>query len=38
MQRDDIKYLAKMNKERETLTQTIRVYSEVIGMEFGIGK
>ena len=36
MYMDDIKIFAKNEKERETLIQTIRIYSQGIGMEFGI--
>ncbi len=32
---DDIKLFAKNNKEFETLIQTIRIYSQDIGMGFG---
>ena len=35
---DDIKVFAKNEKELETLIQTIRIYSQEIGMEFGIQK
>ena len=35
---DDIKLLAKNEKEMETLIQTVRIYSQDIGMEFGIEK
>ena len=37
MHMDDIKLLAKNEEELETLIQ-IRIYSQVIGMEFGIEK
>ena len=33
-----IKIFAKNKKELETLIQTIRIYSQDIGMEFGIEK
>ena len=33
---DDIKLFVKNEKELETLIQTIRIYSEDIGMEFSI--
>ena len=35
---DDIEQFAKNVKELETLQQTVRIYSEDIGMEFGIDK
>ena len=35
---DDIKIFAKNEKELETLAQTIRIYSQDIGMKFGIEK
>ena len=35
---DDIKLFAKNEKEVETLIHTIRIYSQDIGMEFGIEK
>ena len=35
---DDIKLFAKNEKELETLTQTVRTYSQDIGKEFGIEK
>ena len=35
---DDIKLFAKNEKELETLIQTIRIYNQDIGMEFGIEK
>ena len=38
MYMDDIKLFAKNEKELETLIQTIRIYSQDIGMEFGIEK
>ena len=38
MYMDDIKLLAKNEKELETLIQTVRIYSQDIGMEFGIEK
>ena len=31
-------YLQKNEKERETLIHTVRIYSQDIGMEFGIDK
>ena len=38
MYMDDIKLLAKNEKELETLIHAIRIYSQDIGMEFGIEK
>ena len=38
MHMDNIKLFAKYKKELETLIQTIRIYSQDIGMEFGIEK
>ncbi len=35
---DDIKLSAKNEKEFETLIQTIKIYSQDIGMEFGLEK
>ena len=35
---DDIKLFAKNEKELETRMQTIKIYSQDIGMEFGIEK
>ena len=35
---DDIKLFANNEKEMETLIHTIRIYSQDIGMEFGIEK
>ena len=35
MYMDDIKVFDKNKKEMETLTQTISIYSQNIGMEFG---
>ena len=35
---DDIMVFAKNKRELETLIQTIRIYSQDIGMEFGIDK
>ena len=35
MYKDDIKHFAKNEKEWETLIQTVRIYSQDIGMEFG---
>ena len=35
---DDIKLFAKKKKELKTLIQTIRIYSQHIGMEFDIEK
>ena len=35
MYMDDIKLFAKNEKELETLTHTVRIYSQDIGMEFG---
>ena len=34
----DMKLLAKNEKELETLIQVVRIYSQDIGMEFGIEK
>ena len=38
MYMDDIKQFAKEEKELETLIQAVRIYSQDIGMEFGIEK
>ena len=38
MYMDDIKLLAKSKKELETLIHAVRIYSQGIGMEFGIEK
>ena len=38
MYMDDIKLLIKNEKELETLIYTVRIYSQDIGMEFGIEK
>ena len=38
MYMDDIKLFAKNEKELETLIDTVRIYSQDIGMEFGIEK
>ena len=38
MYMDDIKLFAKNEKEQETLIHAVRIYSEDIGMEFGIEK
>ena len=38
MYMDDIKLLAKNKKELETLIHTVRIYSQELGMEFGIQK
>ena len=35
---DDIKLFAKNEKELETLIQIVRIYSQDIGMEFGLEK
>ena len=35
---NDIKNFAKNEKQLETMVQTIRIYSQDIGMEFGIEK
>ena len=35
---DDIKLFAKNEKELETLMQTVRIYSQDIGLEFGLEK
>ena len=36
MYMDDIKLFAKNEKELETLIHAVRIYSQDIGMEFGI--
>ena len=38
MYTDDIKLFAKNEKESETLRHTVRIYSQDIGIEFGIEK
>ena len=38
MYMDDIKVFAKNEKELETLIHAVRIYSQDIGMEFGIEK
>ena len=38
MYKDDIKQFAKIEKELETLIHTVKIYSQDIGMEFGIEK
>ena len=38
MYMDDIKLFAKNEKELETLIHLVRIYSQDIGMEFGIEK
>ena len=38
MYMDDIKLIAKNEKELETLIHAVRIYSQDIGMEFGIEK
>ena len=38
MYMEDIKLFAKKEKEQETLIHTVRIYSQDIGMEFGIEK
>ena len=38
MYMDDIKLFPKNENELETLIQTIKIYSQDIGMEFGIEK
>ena len=38
MYMDDIKLFAKNEKELETLIHAVRIYSQSIGMEFGIEK
>ena len=38
MYMDDIKLFAKNEKELETLIQAVRIYSQDIGIEFGIEK
>ena len=36
MYMEDIKLLAKNSKELETLIKAVRIYSQDLGMEFGI--
>ena len=38
MYMDDIKLFAKNEKKMETLIHAVRIYSQDIGMEFGIEK
>ena len=38
MYMDDIELFAKNEKELETLIHTVRIYSQDIGMEFGVEK
>ena len=38
MYRDDIKLFAKNEDELEALKQAVKIYSQDIGMEFGIEK
>ena len=38
MEMDDIRIFAKNEKELETFIQTLRIYRQLIGMEFGIEK
>ena len=38
MYMNDIELFARKEKELETLTQAVRIYSQDIGMEFGIEK
>ena len=38
MYMDDVKQFAKNEKEKETLIHAVRIYSQDIGMEFGIEK
>ena len=38
MYMDDIKLFAKKEKEQETLIHAVRIYSQDIGIEFGIEK
>ena len=38
MYMDDIKLFEKNEKELETLIHAVRMYSQAIGMEFGIEK
>ena len=38
MYKDDIKLFAKNEKELETLIHAVRIYSQDIGMEYGIDK
>ena len=35
---DDLKVFAKNEKDLESLIQTVRIFSEDIGMEFGLDK
>ena len=35
---DDVKVFARTKKELETVIQTVRIYIQDIGMEFGIEK
>ena len=35
---DDLKVYAKNEKDLESLIQTVRIFSEDIGMEFGLDK
>ena len=35
---DDIKIIAKIKKVLESLIQTIKIFSQDIGMEFGVEK
>ena len=35
---DDLKLYAKSEEGLESLVQTVRIFSDDIGMEFGIGK
>ena len=35
---DDLKLYAKSEKDLESLIQTVRIFSEDIGMEFGLDK
>ena len=38
MYMEDINIFLKMKKVQETLIQTVRIYSQNVGMEFGIEK
>ena len=38
MYKDDIKIFAHDGKQQETLIQTIRIYSQIMGIKFGIEK
>ena len=38
MDMDDSKLFARNEKELKTLIQTVRIYNEDVGMEFGVEK